>query len=152
MDDFGGKAIAGFSAGLGGVFEEVMFAFEAAVDETGQSIEEAEAVERAGLYGFFEALRTEVDDGLADFGDGDFGGGLVAGKAFGATGEVECEFVAEFAFLNALLVFEPVAVAAEFFPSGDMMSGQGREEVRVLSVGCGGSVSSVMNAKSAMSW
>ena len=104
------------------------FAFEATVDETGEGIQEAEAVERAGLHRFLEACGPEVDDGLAHLGDGDFGGGLVAGKAFGIAGEVECEFVPEFALVKALLVAEPVAVAAEFFPGGDVVGGEGGEE------------------------
>jgi len=51
-------------------------------------------------------------------------GSLVAGKAFGAAGEVEGEFVSDFAFVKALLVSEPVAVAAEFFPGGDVLGGE----------------------------
>jgi hypothetical protein len=35
--------------------------------------------------------------------------------------------VAEFAFFDALLVSEPVAVAAEFFPGGEVVGRQGRE-------------------------
>lgn len=96
------------------------------------------------MHGFFEAFGAEIDDGLADLGDGDFGRGLVAGKAFGAAGEVECEFVAEFAFLNALLVFEPVAVAAVFFPGGDVVGSEGKEKVRVSRVGCGGGIGVVL--------
>jgi hypothetical protein len=103
------------------------FAFEATVDEAGEGIKEAEAVEGTVLHGFFEAFGTEIDDGLADLGDSDFGGSLVAGKAFGAAGEVECEFVAKFAFLKALLVSKPVAIAAKFFPSGDMLGSEGQE-------------------------
>jgi hypothetical protein len=127
FDDIGGKAVAGFAAGLSCVFDDVVFAFEAAVDEPCQGIEKAEWVQRAGLHGVFEAFGAEIDDGLADLGDGDFGRGLVAGEAFGAAGEVECEFVAEFAIGDALLVSEPVAVAAEFFPGGNMMRGEGEE-------------------------
>ena len=99
---------------------DLLFAFEAAVDEAGEGVKEAEAVHRAGLHGVFEAFGTEVDDGLADLSDGNLGRGLVAGNAFGAAGEFESEFVAEFAFFDALLVSEPVAVAAEFFPVGDV--------------------------------
>jgi hypothetical protein len=60
-------------------------------------------------------------------GDGDFWRGLVAGEAFGAAGEVEGEFVAEFALVNALLVAYPVAVAAEFFPGGDVVRSEGEQ-------------------------
>ena len=76
--------VAFLFAGCDGGFLDLLFAFEAAVDEAGQGVEEAEAVEGAALQGFFEAVGTEVDDGLADLGDGDFGGSLVAGKSFGA--------------------------------------------------------------------
>ena len=116
-----GEAGAGHAAALfGGGFLDLLFAFEAAVDEAGQRVEEAEAVEGAGFHGVFEAIGAEVDDGLADLGNGDFGRGLVAGQTFGAAGEVECEFVSDFAFFDALLIAEPVAVAAEFFPVGDV--------------------------------
>ena len=98
-----------------------LFAFEAAVDEASERVKEAKAVERAVFHRVFDALGAEVNDSLADLGDSNFGRGLVAGQAFGAAGEVEGEFVADFAFFDALLVFEPVAVAAEFFPGGEVV-------------------------------
>lgn len=109
-------------------FLDLVFAFEPAIDEAGEGVEEAEAVEGTVFHGFLEAFGSEVDDGLADLGDGDFRCGLVAGEAFGAAGEVECEFVSEFAFFEALLVFEPVAVAAEFFPCGDVVGSEGGQK------------------------
>jgi hypothetical protein len=121
LDYVGSKAIFRFRANLSGVFDDVVFAFEAAIDEAGQGVEEAEAVEGAGLHGVFEAVRAEVDDGLADLGYSDLWRGLVAGKAFGAAGEVECEFVADFAFFDALPVSKPIAVTAVLFPSGNVM-------------------------------
>lgn len=122
MSKFGAiDGLTFFVVGFDCVFLDLVFAFEAAIDEARKGVEEAEAVERAVFHGVFEAAGTEVDDGLADLGDSDFGGGLVAGQAFGATGEIDGEFVAEFAFFDALAVFEPVAVAAVLFPGGDVV-------------------------------
>ena len=105
-----------------------LFAFEAAVDEASERVEEAKAVERAVFHRVFDALGAEVNDSLADLGDSNFGRGLVAGKAFGAAGEVESEFVADFAFFDALLVSEPVAIAAMSLPGGEVLGSEGGEE------------------------
>jgi len=121
-----GLALAIFNCGGG--FLDVGFAFKAAVDEASQGVKEAEAVERAVFHGFLEALGAEVDDSLADLGDSDFWSGLVTGNALGAAGEVECEFVAEFAFFDALLVSEPVAIAAMSLPSGEVLGSEGGEK------------------------
>jgi hypothetical protein len=68
-----GEAAGLFLADFGSVPGDVVFAFESAVNETGQGVEEAEAVEGAGLHGFFKAFRPEIDNGLAHLGDGDLG-------------------------------------------------------------------------------
>ena len=116
--------VAPLFVGRDGGFLDVLFAFEAAVDEAGQGVKEAEAVKRTGLHGVFEAVGAEVDDGLADLGDGNFGRGLIAGKAFGTAGEVECEFVADFAFFDALPVSKPIVVTTVLFPGGDVVGSE----------------------------
>ena len=126
MESLPGKPLEFLFIGFDGGFLDLVFAFETAVDEASKSVKETEAVERAALDGFFEAFGSEVDDGLADLGDGDFRSGLVAGKAFGAAREFECEFVAEFAFFDALLVAEPIAVAAVSFPGGEVLGSEAR--------------------------
>ena len=73
---------------------EEAFATEAARENTGQGVEEAEGVHGAFLKGTADSFGAEVDECFAKESGGDFGSGLIAFGALALADESGEEIVA----------------------------------------------------------
>jgi len=90
------------------------FATEAAREDTGQGVEQAESVHGIFLKGAADSFGAEVDKAFAKESGGDFGSGLIAFGAVAMGEEGAKELVAGTADFDALLFAEIVLVTAGF--------------------------------------
>jgi hypothetical protein len=135
---FGGDAAAFgpgllfFEVGLAVSFiGEVALALEAAGGKAGEAVEHTDEVEGVGLASGADGVGADIGNGLADHAGSDFARGLETGDAFEIACEIQGEFLAGAAALDAALFHEPVLVAA-CFPVGNILNIEGFAPVTEL--------------------
>ena len=101
-------------------FHSGALAVEAAAREFGEDVEEAGVVFGVGGEGVFERSRVEVAEDVKDLGDGDLEGGFVDFAELVQGDEVESKVLAGFHVKKAVLLLEPILVAAGF-PISDII-------------------------------